>query len=472
MSKSLEAALLNCYGHLPPLMQNLAISAFGLFWYDRRFGGVFEEELSNAKRREYWDYDQWKAYQQAELRKILVHAISTVPYYQKLLLNRGFTEHTLRTFCVDDLPALPMLPKRTFRELCATEMLSSKLEPHGMFLHTSGSTGTPAKVLFSKRMHQKYFAICENAINHWAGVDRTMPRGMIGGRRVVKDGNARGPFYRYNFIERQVYLSAYHISANTARDYLEGIKKHKAQYMTGYASSNYFLARFFEEEDLEAPMMKSVLVSSERLTPEMRATFRRVYKCETFDSYNGVDLCSLISECEHHRLHIVPDVGIVEVLDESGDPCKPGDIGEVVCTGLLNFDQPLIRYRIGDYVKLSLDQSCPCGRNMIVVDEIIGRFEDTVVGPDGREMVRFHGIFIDLPSIIEGQIIQHELSRFEVRLVMARAMGQSDVATIKKRMTSQLGNVDVEINVVESIPREANGKFKAVVSHVARRRAA
>ena len=77
----------------------------------------------------------------------------------------------------------------------------------------------------------------------------------------------------------------------------------------------------------------------------------------------------------------------------------PGETGEVYSTGLLNFDQPLIRYRIGDMVKLAENQQTLCGRNMPVIEEIVGRVEDTVIGRDGREMVRFHGIFINLPSV-------------------------------------------------------------------------
>jgi phenylacetate-CoA ligase len=125
----------------------------------------------------------------------------------------------------------------------------------------------------------------------------------------------------------------------------------------------------------------------------MRRIFKEVYQCKTYDSYSGLEACGLISECEHGKLHISPDVGIIELLKEDGNYAQPGETGEAVCTGFLNYDQPLIRYRIGDLIKLSNNQQCECGRHMPVVDEIIGRVEDTVLAKDGREMVRFHGIF-------------------------------------------------------------------------------
>ena len=293
-------------------------------------------------------------------------------------------------------------------------------------------------------------------------------RGVIGGRRIIKDGVAKGPYYRYNYVEKQTYFSAYHLSKDTVADYLDGMIKNKVEYMTGYAMSNYFLARFIEESGLKAPKLRAVLTSSEKLTQEMRDTFRRVYGCETYDSYNGVEATCLVSECSHGRLHIVPDVGIIEVLNEQGEPCGPGETGEVVTTGLLNFDQPLIRYRMGDLIKLSKDQNCPCGHHMPLVDEIVGRIEDVVVGPDGREMVRFHGVFVNIPAIVEAQVIQHTLRDFEIKLVTSNGLASSDQQLIEKRMISQLGEINLRINIVESIPRSANGKFKAVLSYVKR----
>jgi len=454
------------YHRLPVWLQNFAISMFGYYWYGRRFGGVFKKELELCKKREYFSYEQWRIWQQKELQCLLVHAFINVRYYTKLFNEIGYNEGDLKDLKIEDIEKIPFLEKKTFRVLGDNEMLSQKLEPKGSFLYTSGSTGTPLKIRYSRRMHQKYFAIYESNVRNWAGIDVSMGRGVIGGRRILKEGLSDGPFYRYNSVEKQVYFSAYHISKKTTANYLEGLIKYKVDYLEGYASSLYFLARFIEELKLSAPKLRAVLTATDKLTPEMRNTFRRVFHCEAFDSYNGVDLCNLISECEHHRLHIVPDVGIVEVLNKYGQPCMPGEVGELVSTGLLNYDQPLIRYRIGDLVKLSKEQNCPCGRSMVIVDEIVGRVEDTVLGSDGREMMRFNRIFIDIPFLVEGQVIQHEIGKFEIKLVASQAISQSDLEKIRQRMNAQLGEIELEIKMVDYIERGPNGKFKAVISHV------
>lgn len=457
----------NLYKKLPVPIQNWAISAYGYSWKRRRFGGIFSEELKGFKDRENYSPEQWYDYETAQLRKLLIHSFNTVPFYNESFKKAGLSLEELSMFDRSAIDRLPMLEKNDLRVWGKTRLLSSVQEKGGDFFASSGSTGTPTQILFSHPMHQRWSAGFEARIRHWAGVDRFTPRGMIGGRRVVPEGDAKPPFYRYNFFEKQVYFSAYHISSTHASDYLQGITRHGVQYMTGYAMSNYFLARFLEELKLEAPQLKAVITSSEKLTDEMRKTFLRVYRCKSFDSWSGVEACGLVSECEHGSLHISSDLGIIELLDDQGNPVKPGEAGEVVCTGLINFDQPLIRYRIGDVMRLG-SEICKCGRSMPVISEIMGRVEDTVIGIDGREMVRFHGIFVDLPNLIEGQIIQWDATNIEIKIVSNGKWTPEEAAIIKKRIVSQLGEVNVTIHVVDSITRNQNGKFQAVISHINR----
>ncbi|MBL7828087.1 MAG: phenylacetate--CoA ligase family protein [Saprospiraceae bacterium] len=454
------------YDNLPAPLQNLAVSTYGLGWQRRRFGGLFEAHLQSFRQRDGWSESQFLDYQTMGLRKVLKHAFDTVPYYKKRWKEVGITTSKLEAFELQNLPQLPLLEKADLRTYCTSDLSSSSPQKHGQFFASSGSTGTPVKILFSHLMHQHWTAAVEARVRNWAGITRSHRRGTIGGRRVVPRGNAPAPYYRYNFIEKQVYFSAYHISPQTTRNYLQGMFDHKVEYMTGYASGNFLLARNIEIAGFEAPELKAVLTSSEKLTANMRAVFEKVYGCRTFDAWSGVEACSLVSECEHGSLHVSPDVGIMEFINPTtGSKARPGEPAEVVCTGLLNFDQPLVRYRIGDLMVYS-ERKCTCGRSMPVIDEIIGRQEDIIEGPDGRQMVRFHSIFIDLPSIQEAQVIQHHRSEFEIKVVCTASLDEKTKRILKQKMVSQLGPVQVEIVQVNQIPRAANGKFKAVISHL------
>jgi len=454
------------YHRLPVFLQNVAISFYGLTWMKRRLGGRFNSFLSDYKSREQYSEEEWYAYQEHRLRSLLVHAFNTVPYYNKVLSDAGLDSETLASFSLNKLSTLPMLQKQTLREQGSSALLSSRLEPGGAFFSSSGSTGTPVRLLFSERMHQEWSAAFEARIRHWAGVTYSDPRGMIGGRMVVHSSQTSGPFYRYNYAEKQTYFSITHLSRQHAADYVDGLVKNKVRYLTGYAISISLLANYINELGISMPPLKAVITSSEKLTPQMRVSIRLAFGCKTYDSWSGIEACGLISECEHGRLHMSPDLGILEVLDETGKPVAPGEIGEVVCTGLLNYDQPLIRYRIGDMVRLGADQHCPCGRHMPVVEEIVGRIDDVVTLKDGRQLSSFNRFFADISGIQEVQVVQTDYSRFELNLVPAAGYSARTEEAIRKMFQDKLGPVDLSINLIDRIPRNSNGKFRAVVSNL------
>ena len=89
---------------------------------------------------------------------------------------------------------------------------------------------------------------------------------------------------------------------------------------------------------------------------------------------------------------------MVEVL-EAGAPVPAGTVGDLVCTGLLNADMPLVRYRVGDRGALApADEGCRCGRTLPTLATVEGRVDDVLLTPDGRRIGRLDPVFkADLP---------------------------------------------------------------------------
>lgn len=453
------------YAHSPVWLQNLGMSLYGYQWRNRRYGGAFDQYVKDFKSREAYSLAEWQAYQVVELRKLLSQAVKHVPYYRRTILPRLGSDFT--NFELSHLSELPILKKNTLR-IASDDFTSEATAPHDLTVfHTSGTTGTPLAIKFSKDMHRLWSASYETRVRNWAGVNYKMSRAMIGGRLVMPRANSKPPFWRYNFAERQLYMSAFHISPKNAIHYVKALNYYKPDYLVGYASSHFFLARMIVEQNLKVIQPKAVLTSSEKLTSEMRLIIEQAYGCQVYDAYSGVEACCLTSECEHHRMHVSPDVGIIELIDDDGYPVKSGVQGEIVATGLLNFDQPLIRYRTGDLAIWS-DEPCPCGRNMPVLHELVGRLEDTVIGADGREIVRFHGIFVGLPHVREGQVIQETLKNFRLRMVVDPAFDEHDREVIRQRFSQRLGNIQLVFEYVTEIPRDKSSKFRAVISNVHR----
>jgi len=209
-----------------------------------------------------------------------------------------------------------------------------------------------------------------------------------------------------------------------------------------------------------------MVLSSEKLTPSMKTVLLQSFRARAYEEYGSVENCGLATECEHGRLHANQDFGIIEIVDDQGRRVLPGVEGRVLCTSLCNEAQLLIRYEIGDIAAWS-NEVCPCGRGHLpVFKEIVGRLEDVVTGPDGRQMVRFHGIFIGLPNVLEGQVIQEAVDRFTVRLVTLDSFNDHDAQVIRGRFEERLGNVRVTLERLPEIPRTEWGKFRAVISQV------
>ena len=454
-------ALDNIYVKVPVWAQHGLVSLYGAYRYWLRFGPGYGQLCNDFQERTTYSTDQWRQWQQRQLRDFLPLVASHVPYYQQ---HWSATEKDAAH--EGELNALPLLNKEAVRA-DPTQFLRCDLHPRRpQLFHTSGSSGTPVATYWTVPEVRASIALREVRSAAWAGVSFKLPRATFSGRLVEPQANSSGPFYRFNLVERQAYLSAFHIRSDTAPTYVAALKRHQIQWLTGYAVSSFLLARFILDNNLAPLNLKAVVTTSEKVTSKMRAVMEEAYGCPVFEEYGTVENLIFASECEHGSLHVSPDVGIMEILRPDGTPCPPHEVGEVVVTGLMRQYQPFIRYRLGDLAAWD-DRNCPCGRALPIIKEVVGRLEDVVYGPDGRQMVRFHGVFIDQPNIVEGQIIQESLEYIRVKVVPTTDFGPRDEQSIVSRVKQRLGaGVTVSVEEVELIPRTASGKLKAVICKI------
>jgi phenylacetate-CoA ligase len=449
------------YARLPVPAQHISVSVFGAYWRWLRFGPGYKNFVGEYSRREHLSHEFWQAYQQELLKKLLRESAINVPYYRNV-----WSEQEKSAALSGRLEDLPLLSKRPLRE-DPTAFLRQDIFPRWkQVFYTSGSTGTPIASIWTVPEYRNALALREVRSARWAGVSFKMPRATFSGRMVEPDPESKGPFYRYNFAERQVYFSPFHLKPDTAKQYVEALHRHHTQWLTGYAVSFFLLAKFILDQKISVPRLKAIITTSEKVTPEMRKTMEEAFQCRVFEEYSTVENAVFASECEHGRLHVSPDVGIVEILRPDGTSCNPGEAGEVVATCLMRMYQPLIRFRLGDIAAWD-PELCPCERAMPVIKEVVGRIEDVVIGPDGRQMVRFHGVFVDQPHVQEGQIIQERIDKIRVKVVPTSGFDSNDVEDIKKKVQIRLGHeVEVIVETTHEIPHTKAGKFQAVVSNL------
>lgn len=449
------------YTYLPVSLQHAAISTYGVYWRWLRFGSGYSQSLDDYLKRESFGSKEWEHWQSQRLQQVLTDAMSA-PYYAQT-----WTKHQKESALVGRLSELPLLEKEPLRADPQAFVRTDMHPSRQLIFYTSGSTGTPIATIWTIAELRDSIALREVRSARWAGVSFQQARSTFSGRMVEPDPASKGPFYRFNAAEKQVYFSPFHLRSDTAKYYVRALEKHHVRWLTGYAISYYLLAKFILERGLTVPSgVKAVITTSEKVTLEMRQTMEQAFHCKVFEEYSTVENVLFASECEYGRLHVSPDVAIVEILRPDGSPCLPGEAGEVVATSLMRTYQPLIRFRIGD-IAMWDSEPCPCGRQMPVIKEVLGRIEDVVIGPDGRQMVRFHGVFVNQPHVREGQIIQESLDLIRVKVVPSDGFGETDVQDIVHRVQQRLGaQVKVEVEPVAEIPRTKAGKFQAVVSHL------
>ncbi|MCB9437851.1 MAG: phenylacetate--CoA ligase family protein [Anaerolineales bacterium] len=453
------------YKYAPVLVQHMMVSAYGYYWRRLRFGGKFQQEYQAFCDRERFSAEEWQQYTQNQLRALLVSAFTQAPYYTQAW--KGLvTVQQLEKFTLADLPSLPPVEKSAIRDNPRDFLIGGQPQKKHLVFHTSGSTGTPVATYWLPSELQRSLAMREARSCKFAGVSFKVPRATFSGRIVEPNPESRGPFYRYNTAENQVYFSAFHLRPDTVKIYLHALKRHNIVWFTGYSNSIYQLAQMALDQGLEIPKLKAVITTSEKVTAEMRDVIERAFSTQVYEEYGTVEDSSYVCENEFGQKLISPDAGVLEIVDETFQPVPVDQQGEVLVTGFIRRNQPLIRYRLGDVATMS-SETPHCGRNMPVLQEVIGRIEDTIIGPDGRRMVRFHGIFVDQPHVREGQIIQEQIDHIRVRVVPKAGFSEADEQDIMNRIQQRL-TTDMRVTVerVEHIERTASGKFQAVISRL------
>ena len=450
------------YERLPIPGQHAAVTAYGAYWAWARFGRGYRAHLSAVLARDRWTHDEWEQWQHRALVGVLRDAVDRVPYYRAT-----FSAAQRQAAAAGRLEELPLLEKEPLRADPERFVDPARRPRRPRVFHTSGSSGTPIATIWSLDELRLSMALREARSARWAGVSFRLPRATFSGRMVEPRADSLGPYHRFNAVERQIYLSPFHLGPDTAPAYAEAFRRHGIQWGTGYAVSFSLLAGYLLDADGPRPSLRAVITTSEELTDPMRERIGAAFGCTVREEYSSVENVLFASECSHGSLHVSPDAGLVEILRPDGTPTDPGEVGEVVATGLFRRVQPMIRYRIGDLASWA-PEPCPCGRAMPVLAGVSGRVEDVLVGPDGRELVRFHGVFVGLPGVIEAQVVQEAIDRFRVVVVPDRAFTSVQERDVIDRMRQRLGDVVVTVERVDQIPRGPSGKFRAVVSELHR----
>lgn len=121
--------------------------------------------------------------------------------------------------------------------------------------------------------------------------------------------------------------------------------------------------------------VKTVLLSADFVSDEVRKTIREAWNAEVFEHYGMTEMglgCAV--SCEYQNGYHVREADLyLEIIDpDTGRPLPDGSWGEIVFTTLTRVGMPFIRYRTGDISRWKTE-ACRCGSKLKLLDYIQDR---------------------------------------------------------------------------------------------------
>lgn len=462
MSTPLERVYLRS----PVFLQNMATVAYGFHLYNTRFMGEHDYWLKKLRASQYFDPEQMNELRIIQLQTLLKDAFAHVPYYRNIARKRGFSPEDFKS--ISSLAKFPVLEPEYIRQF-PQHLHSEKHSRWGTFiLKTSGSSGKPLSILCSNEARQHHTAFLSR-LREWFGVDKRTRRVSFRWRLVASSRQKTPPFWRRDLIGNNYIFSVNHLSPENMDAYYRAIDSIRPKEIIGQPSSFFALAKHMKKNNLRwsAPPILT-MSTAETLQQHIRQAIEEQFECMVVNQYSCTEMALFVSDCEEGTLHVHPEHGILEVVDSDGCPVPEGEVGDVLCTSFINHVMPLIRYRLGDVLAISSDK-CSCGRAFPMVKGLVGRSADVLVTPDGNRVAGIGGAFSSIPGLCETQVIQTERDHLVIKMVTDKGFSAFSERELIQQLRNRVGDgIRISLDRVDRIPREPNGKFKAVISHLSK----
>ena len=394
-----------------------------------------------------------QAFQKQRLKALLQHAYQTTPYYRECLKAAHF-----------DISRIPPLEKQDIREqfdkLCSTAFTRKQRIRNA----TGGSTGTPL-TFYQDRNYWNQRNLSVYYFDQWAGWNFGEPQLIIWGSLADLESDGHWKHRFNNYWRNQYWLNGFRLTDTAMWAAFEKMNQDQPQTILAYPSSLYQFAKFIFENSLTPPCkFKGIISSAEMLHPHYRTLAETVFKTKVYNRYGSREVGLIAMECAEGRMHINCRDLYLEI--DSPDPYT--EPGEILITQLNNYAMPFIRYRIGDVGLLS-DERCPCGNDLPILAELLGRTTATF-RTGSRTLIHggyFTQQFYDIDGVAQFQIIQESLKHCVLKVVTNEKWTEATRRFLVQGIQDALGTaVVVTVELVDEIPLPPSGKREYTISKV------
>ena len=316
---------------------------------------------------------------------------------------------------------------------------------------TSGTTGQPVRVLkYRPTYAAEYDAI---TLLEWRWFRRDISKTLVRLRPSGRELKQTTWGKLANFIGTPGLVYEIPVSGKNNQMIIEKILEYRPTYLYGFPSSLINLIKSMQESGQEITGIEQVQTAAENLAPWQRELIGETFGAKVVDRYSSEEFGYLAMQCpKYDHLHVISPSVYLEIINEQGQPCQIGEVGQVLVTGLHSFAMPLIRYAIGDMA--AWGEPSDCGINWPILDYIEGRVHDYRILPDGtRRRISFNVTdFVKFPQLLEYQGVLLN-DRTVMIVAVSRDLSDEQIEKIKSEVAAKV-NLDlaVEVLITKKIP--------------------
>jgi phenylacetate-CoA ligase len=399
------------------------------------------------------------------LRKLMKHIYHNCSYYREIFRDIGATPSDIEA--VEDLQKFPILTKEKIQDNL-NKILAENIAPKNrMKSSTGGSTGMPLTFYRDHRCRDMKIAMQMNFMR-WYGFQPGDTQVFFWGASQDYDRSAslKSRLVR-NFASRQWFINTDDLQGDNFEKTAKKLSRLKPKIVSAYPNILYVFAQKVYSRGIRLKFPK-VMVTAEQLFEHQRMLIEKVFSAEVFEQYGSREFGSIASECRRHvGMHYFAPGIVLETVEPDGKP-SGNKLGNLLVTDLWNYAMPLVRYQVGDLVRMDHNQ-CGCGCKLPKIGKVAGRTVDAITKPNGEIIAGQALIAIIRESEVRAQtqIIQTAPDRFVIRYVSRDALPENKIRFIQSSFAHLFGpSVEVEFERVKAIEREKSGKFRYIKSEI------
>lgn len=393
---------------------------------------------------------------------IIKYANMHCPYYRKM-----FSGHDVSMSDIDkQFNKIPLLDKSIIRNN-KDSIVSSQLHrlKYGE-RNTGGSTGEPFKFISCVDFDNEHQAFLYGMMGYKDG-DKilAMDGSFVSGELLEKNIFWKNKSEK-NIPYGSMALSSLYLNGEAMPYYVDFINKFRPTIIRGYPAFVNDVATYMITNNIKlSHALKGIVLTSESSNSVQIQNIATAFNTKVYLQY-GHSEASLFAYSIDDSFHYYcsPFYGYVEILNESGDHVRPGELGEVVCTGFYNYAMPFIRYKTGDLAVFLEDRD-----GIVRLQSVLGRTQDYVYDSNMNKTLLTALVFgmhyKAFANIVKWQIVQDIPGEVTIYIVKGKMFETNDEEEIRLNFL-KIAKVTTKFEYVDSVKLTKRGKAQFLVQKI------